>query len=1353
MAQMNDTVPGSGYGSPYIDSLIAGCMWVPDPGDPVGPLQLSYHFGQGPDPFGVINGLIWSDREKDAFRQAFELYENVANIQFNEVGTFDQADFVEWLAPSSAFASPTTLGFHEFPDPSLTVPPPYGVFNVSDPTWANLAQGSFGFVTIIHELGHALGLAHPHDGGFRSDEPDATTFPGVSRNASKDKGDFGLNQGIWTTMSYIDGWDKQPTDSDDFGYQGTPMAFDIAALQELYGANMTYNTGDNTYLLPTQNTDGTFWSCIWDAGGASDLIDGSAAAGDSKLNLNDATLAAGDPNAGGFVSWVQGIVGGFTIANGVKIENATGGSGNDTLTGNEFANILTGNDGNDSIDGGVGADDMRGGAGDDNYVVDDEGDTITEASGTDTVHSFVDFALAPVLEHLTLLGANDVDGTGNAGNNLLIGNVGNNVLDGGTGADTMRGGAGDDTYGVDAAEDVVTEDAKAGTDTVRSKISYTLGATLENLVLLAAAAALTATGNALANELTGNDEGNVLDGKAGADTMTGGKGNDLYIMDNAGDQVIETGGDAKDTVQSSVAFKNGFAGVEDYVFTGKSKVFFTAGEEDNAVTTGAGADTIDGGKGNDSMAGGAGNDTYFADSSDDEVTEADKGGTDTVKSSASFVLGDFVEKLELTGGADIDGTGNGLANTIIGNTGHNELSGLGGNDTLTGGEGNDTLDGGNDKDAMAGGGGGDLYIVGIAGDKVTESSAASGDDTVESAVTYILGKYVEDLTLTEGNTNGTGNTDNNLIVGSDGDNILDGKAGADTLRGGKGNDTYIVDGTDTVDEETGGDGEDTIKIAATFVLGAIAGIENLTLTGSGAFNGTGTGVANKITGNSGANKLTGDAGNDTLDGGSGNDTMIGGADNDTYVVNSAKDKVDETGGGIDTVQATIAIDLTLADYDGIENVALTGTAGLKATGDEQDNRLEGNDGANLLIGGVGLDTLIGGKGNDTLDGDSGADDVDSLVGGLGNDTYLIDKLGDAVTEEEGEGTDTVRTAVSGYTLTGNVENLVLLAGVASGTGNAGKNALTGNDAGNTLDGKAGADTMTGGKGDDTYFVDDAKDMVKESSGMGSGDDTVHSTAASYTLGSYVENLVLDDGGIAGIGNTLNNVITGNVGDNTLTGGGGADTMNAGLGDDTYVIDTKDSIADDGGFDIVQAPFSVDLSVDFADFEGVRLTGSSALSATGDENANLLIGNGGANKLAGNDAADTIEGGSGNDTIDGGAGDDKITGGAGADRIDVADGNDTVFYTSKLDGKDILDNFDGDGGAGAQDVLNLDLLFDSLGVADGDREGRVMLVVNDAGTAVDVKVNTDANASFELTVATLNTGDAITLGVDVIISQP
>ena len=165
-------------------------------------------------------------------------------------------------------------------------------------------------------------------------------------------------------MSYNDGWDNDgpegPAPSNDYGYQGTMMAFDIAVLQQKYGANMNYHKGANVYVMPHANEAGTLYSCIWDAGG----IDTIKAAGhlNSTIDLRPATLQY-EEGGGGFVSHEAGIFGGFTIANGVVIENASGASGNDTLIGNDANNRLRGNDGRDTLDGGAGKDVITGGHG------------------------------------------------------------------------------------------------------------------------------------------------------------------------------------------------------------------------------------------------------------------------------------------------------------------------------------------------------------------------------------------------------------------------------------------------------------------------------------------------------------------------------------------------------------------------------------------------------------------------------------------------------------------------------------------------------------------------------------------------------------------------------------------------------------------------------------------------------------------------------------------------------------------------------------------------------------------------------------------------------------------------------
>lgn len=148
---------------------------------------------------------------------------------------------------------------------------------------------------------------------------------------------------------------------------------------------------------------------------------------------------------------------------------------------------------------------MAGGAGNDTYIVDNAGDVITEAAnaGIDTVQTRSSYTLATNLENLTLTGLANINGTGNALNNVLTGNSGNNVLDGGAGADTLIGGTGNDTYYVDSG-DVIAEAAGGGVDAVFASENYTLGTNIENLTLIGTAT--NGFGNVLNNTLTGNAE-------------------------------------------------------------------------------------------------------------------------------------------------------------------------------------------------------------------------------------------------------------------------------------------------------------------------------------------------------------------------------------------------------------------------------------------------------------------------------------------------------------------------------------------------------------------------------------------------------------------------------------------------------------------------------------------------------------------------------------------------------------------------------------------------------------------------------------------------------------------------------
>ena len=481
----------------------------------------------------------------------------------------------------------------------------------------------------------------------------------------------------------------------------------------------------------------------------------------------------------------------------------------------------------------------------------------------------------------------------------------------------------------------------------------------------------------------------------------------------------------------------------------------------------------------------------------------------------------FDEGLAIAFGAKIENAvGSANDDTLIGNALANVLDGRAGKDTMIGGAGNDT------------------YVVDNLNDVVSETSTLASVDTVRSSVSWSLGVNLENLVLTGiAHLNGTGNTLNNVLTGNAGNNVLDGGAGRDTLIGGVGNDTYILDNTGDKVTELANAGVDLIRTSVSYTLST--NVENGQLLGARAVNLVGNALNNNLVGNSAANVLYGLGGADILDGGAGIDTLIGGTGNDTYVVDNLKDIVSETSrlaSEIDTVRSSVSRSLGA----NLENLVLTGIAHLNGTGNTLNNVLTGNAGNNVLNGGAGRDTLSG---------------------GAGDDTYILDNLGDTVTELVNEGVDLIRTSVS-YTLSTNVENGQLLgASAISLVGNALNNSLVGNSAANMLngldgadilDGGAGIDTLIGGTGSDTYVVDNLRDIVRETSTQASEIDTVRSSV-SWSLGANLENLTLTGTAhLNGTGNALDNVLIGNAGNNVLNGGAGEDTLSGGAGNDTLI---------------------------------------------------------------------------------------------------------------------------------------------------------------------------------------------------------
>jgi Ca2+-binding RTX toxin-like protein len=298
-----------------------------------------------------------------------------------------------------------------------------------------------------------------------------------------------------------------------------------------------------------------------------------------------------------------------------------GGDGNDTISGGDGANYL---------DGGSGADRLIGGLETDDYVVDNVGDIVSELpnQGTnDEVYSTVTYTLPAEVERLSLTGTAGISGTGNNLNNWIWGNSGNNTLNGlagddyiigNTGADQLTGGLGNDVYEVDDTGDIVTELAGEGTDEVRSSVTYTLPAEVENL-RLEGDALINGTGNTLPNLIVGTQFANILNGGIGADTLVGGQGGDIYEVDDAGDVVIEDSVAGIDRVVSTVTYTlPASADIQEFYLTGTAAIDGTGNNLSNTIVGNSANNTLTGGGGFNVLTGNEGADTFlfkFVDSS------------------------------------------------------------------------------------------------------------------------------------------------------------------------------------------------------------------------------------------------------------------------------------------------------------------------------------------------------------------------------------------------------------------------------------------------------------------------------------------------------------------------------------------------------------------------------------------------------------------------------------------------------------------------------------------------------------------------------------------------------------------
>ena len=722
----------------------------------------------------------------------------------------------------------------------------------------------------------------------------------------------------------------------------------------------------------------------------------------------------------------------WTLADIAKSHNGTGASetlaafdgianvinglgGDDILNGGTGADQLNGGDGNDTLYGGGGADKLTGGTGNDYLQGGGGADSyvFSKGDGQDWINNSHADSGASALDTVSFTNAASTDAAVYA---YQDGSTKNLVLQYASGDQiTVQNYFGADaSYRPDKFQ--FTDAAWTLADIAKHHNGTTASETL---------AAFDGVANTL-NGLAGND---TLNGGSGNDTLNGGVGNDALSGGGGADTYVFSKGDGKDVVNNYDTDASVDVAQFANVASGDVSFVYQNGSSNDLVLQFAGGDQI-------TVQG------YFNPS----PVDGPKYRLDQFQfTDKTWALADIAQRHNGTAGADTLAAYDGIANT---------LNGLGGNDTLKGGSGADTLVGGAGNDTLSGGAGADTYVF-SKGDGADAINNYDTDGSVDAA------KFTNVASADVASVYQSGSAKDLVLQFAGGDKI--------TVQGYFGSDAnYRLDQFQFTDK--------------TWALADIAQNHNGT-AGADALTAF-DGIANTLRGLGGNDTLKGGSGADTLIGGTGNDTLSGGGGADTYVFSKGDGQdainnfhADSGPASLDTVSF---VDVNLADLLNVTKNAAGGLVLQYGAGDSiavagyfsgnaayRVDKFQFADGAaatNVVLGTTGADTLTGTSGNDVLNGLGGAD---SLKGGVGDDVYFIDNAGDNIVENAGEGTDTAFSGID-YTLPFNVENLVLLAGAANGSGNSEDNRIIGNAADNLLDGGAGADTLSGGAGADTF---------------------------------------------------------------------------------------------------------------------------------------------------------------------------------------------------------------------------------------------------------------------------------------------
>lgn len=789
----------------------------------------------------------------------------------------------------------------------------------------------------------------------------------------------------------------------------------------LYGSNLSdgifYNNGVFGGGIGSFNSVEQFF-----LGGGDDVMDLSAHGTGGVDLAKDVVINAGSGNdtviGGAGKDTIDGDAGDDLLIGWRGADTISGGIGNDTIYGDDFGfNSISGDDtlrggsGNDSIYGGRGADRIEGGDDNDTLHGQAGGDNMFGDAGDDILYG--DDAATTSNDKLDGGAGNDQLFGGN-GDDELTGGGGDDLLDGGDGIDFALGGLGNDTLIASGGND--TLDGGADTDTVRFTGAHADYSIIQNI-----------DGSFTITDLRGGSPD-------GTDTV---RNVEFFAFS---DGIVPVGGPSNSppTITSD---------------GGGDTANLTIPENSTAVTTVSATDPDTGQTLTYAITGGADAALFQIDpatgllsfiNAPDFETPADSDGNNVyvvIVRASDGSGGTDTQTLSITVSNEPDG-----AAPIITSNGGGATASIAINENSTA----VTTVSATDADSptitysIAGGADAALFQINPQTGVLSFINApdfevpldADGNNIYEVIVQASDGSLTDSQTISvtvgdvsEGGKTITGNSNNNTfsptqtvlafqttalndtIYGLGGSDTIDGGGGADTMYGGIGNDIYFVDtysddGVASNDDqviELAGEGTDLVNAAVSYRLPT--DVENLTLMGIAALNGTGNALANTITGNAAANVLSGEGGNDKLYGGLGNDSLLGGlgadlldggagadrmegdADNDTYVVDTYSDDgndanddlvVELAGGGTDTVQASVSYRLAAE----VEKLTLTGTNAIDGTGNTLNNTITGNGASNILRGDAGNDTLFGNGGDDFLYGDAGND---RLEGGAGND--------------------------------------------------------------------------------------------------------------------------------------------------------------------------------------------------------------------------------------------------------------------------------------------------------------------------------------------------------------------------------